>query len=134
MFFISHQAAYGLGCDSFRLRHNILNILYYFDLTLVFSALNRSHCVLGPRRALSPRVGPLLKYFSVFLAFCQQPCSFPGVPLAARPDTGCPLSSILPSVCAPDRPKHTIILAWFTATAVAAARHRRRVSDSLLFV
>lgn len=102
---------------------------------IVFSAPPVSYCIGGPWRALSPRVGPLLRYLSVFLALCQQPVPSRAFPLAARPDTGCPPCSIQPSVCAPDRPKHTISLASFTAAAaVVVAQCGSGVSDSLLFV
>lgn len=60
--------------------------------------------------------------------------SFPGVPLAAGPDTGCPPCSIQPSVCAPDRPKHTISLVWFAAVAAVAAMRTRSERQPIVWL
>lgn len=102
----------------------------------MFSAPAVSYCIGGPWRALSPHVGPLLKYFSVFLALCQQP-----VPSRAFPSPLCPTQDVHPVRSSPVFVRQTdlntlSVLCGFTAAAAAAAvaHCRPGVSDSLLFV
>lgn len=95
-------------------------------MTLVFSAPAVTYCIGGPWRALSPRVGPHLKYFSVFLALCQQP-----VPSRAFPSPFCPTQDVHPVRSSPVFVRQTDLN---TLSVLRGLRRRRRrrpgVSDS----
>lgn len=91
----------------------------------MFSAPTRSYCVLGPWRALSPRVGPLLKYFFVFLALCQQP-----VPSRAFPSLLGPTQDVHSVRSSPVFVRQTDLNTLSVLCGLRRRRWRRRSADS----